>query len=127
MPSMVFKPGDIDSNSSEIVLNDTDIDSNSSDIVVNDGDIDTVSGAADSASSDAVSAASDASDAVVAADTASGVANSASSDVDVIEADDKYAKSIYSDPSSGSYAIIKIDVPSGSDAIFIDYSSSAAE
>ncbi len=81
---------------------------------------------ASGAASDASIAASDASDAASDAVVASNAASDAASDVDVVEADDRYAKSIYSDPATDSYAITQIDIASGSDAIYVSHSSTAA-
>ena len=112
MPTMLFKPGQIDTNSSNIIDNDTDIGSNAT--------------IASDAASDAVVASDAASTADSKADVASVAASDAASDVDVVEADDRYAKSIYSDPATDSYAITQIDIASGSDAIYVSHSSTAA-
>jgi len=117
MATIVFDPDQIGSNSSNIVTNDTDIASNyteasdnTSDIVDNDTDI----------TSNYTEASDAASDAAVASDAAS----SAVSDIDIIEADDRYAKSVYSDPATDSFAITQIDVASDS-KIYLSHSDSA--
>jgi len=132
MASIVFDPADIDSasaaasdaavagssHSSNIAVNDGDIDSRSSEIVV-------VDGIADAASTAASGASVAASGASVAASGAAVAGSSHSSNISAIEGDNRYAKSIYSDPSSGSYAIFKVDITSDSH-IFISHSDTAA-
>jgi len=103
MATIVFDPNQIGSNSSNVALNDTDITSNYT------------------AASDA---ASDAADAVTDASEASVAASSAVSDVDVVEADDRYAKSVYSDPATDSFVVTQIDVASDS-KIYLSHSDSA--
>ena len=125
MATIVFDPDQIGSNSSNIITNDTDITSNytvasdnTSDITLNDGDITSNFTVASGAASDASDAVDDASDASVAA-------SSAVSDVDVIEADDRYAQSVYSDPATNSFAVKQIDIASNSD-VSISHSDTAA-
>jgi len=122
---MVFKPGQIDTNSSNVVTNDTDIGSNATLASNAESDAVVASNVASTADSKADVASNAASTADSKADVASNAASGAASDVDVVEADDRYAKSVYSDPATDSYAITQIDVTSGSDAIYISHSSSA--
>ena len=79
-----------------ITFDPDQIDTNSSDIVVNTSDVVVASDAASDASSDAAS----------------------------IAGDDKFAKSVYSDPESGSFAVTEIEVTADS-KILVDHSSSA--
>ncbi len=74
------------------------------------------------ADSKAVVASGAASDAASDAGVASGAASDAQSDVDVVEADDKFAKSIWSDPSSESFALLTMQITSAST---VDMSHSA--
>jgi len=117
MATIVFDPDQIGSNSSNIVLNDSDITSNYSE--ASDAASDAV--LASNAASDAVD---DASDAVIDASEASVAASSAASDVAVVEADDRYAKSVYSDPATDSFAVTQIDVASDS-KIYLSHSDDA--
>lgn len=125
MATIVFDPDRIGSNSSNIVTNDTDIESNytvasdnESDVVLNDADILSNYTVASNASAGVSDAVDDASEASVAA-------SSAASDVDIIEADDRYAKSVYSDPATDSFAVTQIDVASDS-KIYLSHSDVAA-
>ena len=105
MGTITFDPDQISNNASDIVDNDTDITSNASD--------------ASNAASDASNAASDASDAAI-------DASNAQSDLAVVEADDRYANSIFSKPAIDSFAITQIDVSSDSE-VYISHSDVAAE
>ena len=131
MATIVFDPDQIGSNSSNIVTNDTDITSNyteasdnTSDIVLNDTDITSNYTEASDAASDAAVASNAASDAVDDASDASVAASSAASDVDVIEADDRYAKSVYSDPATDSFVVTQLNIASDS-KVYISHSDSA--
>lgn len=94
-------------------------------IVFDPAAIDAASAAASNASVVASNASVAAGSASSAASVAQGTANSASSDIDVVEADDRYARSIYSKPATGSFAIFKMDITSDS-KVYISHSDTAA-
>ncbi len=79
-----------------------------------DSDAAVASGAASDAESDAAVASGAASTADSKAVVASGAASDAQSDATSIATDDKFAKSIISDPSSSSFAILTLQVTSAS-------------
>ena len=145
MASIVFDPDNIASNSSAVAVGVTEDSSQSSDIALNENSAsdNAVAGSSNS-SAVAVGVAEDSSqssdivvvDAIAdaASDNATGASNAASgaaigassnsSDVAAIEGDDRYAKSIYSDPATGSFAVFKLDITSDSH-IYISHSDTA--
>lgn len=121
MPIITFNPAAIGVNTTSIASNQTVASDAALEAAVASAaasDAESVAAVASGAASDAESDAAVASDAASVADSkaivASDAAADAQSDATSIAGDDKFAKSIISDPSSESFAILTMQVTSAS-------------